>query len=501
MHLIGLDVGTTGCKAAVFDPAGRMLGYGFAEYGMVCDEPAKAEQDAEEVWQATRRVLAKAVAESGVKDIRAICVSVQGDAVIPVTPDWKPLHPALLGMDYRSEPQARACSERLGARLIFNRTGMRPHALTSLAKMLWLRENRPEVFARAWKIVTYADFILGKLGAPPVIDWTMASRTMALDLRSGAWSTEILQAFDLSSELLSRPAPSGTVVGVVAARVAEAAGLPRDVQLVAGGHDQTCAALGAGIVHSGTAVISTGTAEVLSAALERPALNDAMFDHFYPCYRYVKPEMYFTFSLNHVGGLLLRWCRDNFAAEEVREAARDGRDPYDVMIRKIPPRPTSVMVLPHFVGSGNPWFDKDSKGAILGLTVGATRHDIVRAVLESQTYELAVNMEALNRAGIEISELRAVGGGAKSSAWLQIKADILGRPVCTLEAREGACLGAAILAGVATGAYRSVDEGVESAVHTTEIFEPSPALRSAYRDRFELYRDIYPTLKNLNGRL
>ena len=291
--------------------------------------------------------------------------------------------------------------------------------------MLWLKENRPEVFARAWKIVTYADFILGKLGASPVIDLTMASRTMALELSGGVWSTENLQAFELSPELLSRPVPSGIVAGVIAPEIADATGLPHDVQLVAGGHDQTCAALGAGIVSGGTAVISTGTAEVLSAALERPALNNAMFDHYYPCYHFLKTGMYFTFSLNHVGGLLLRWCRDNFAAEELREAANEGRDPYDVMIEKIPSHPTSVMVLPHFVGSGNPWFDKDSKGAVLGLTMGATRHDTVWAVLESQTFELRINMEMLSTAGIDMSDLRAVGGGAKSPAWLQIKDDFL----------------------------------------------------------------------------
>ncbi|HUZ18565.1 MAG TPA: FGGY-family carbohydrate kinase [Spirochaetia bacterium] len=501
MHLVGLDVGTTGCKSVVFDAEGRICGHAFAEYGMICDEPSKAEQNAEEVWELTRSVIAKAVREAGAREIRGLSVSVQGDAVIPVDRHWKPLYPAILGMDYRSEPQARRCEERIGARPLFERTGMRPLALNSIAKIMWLKELHPEIYRRAWKIVTYADFIFGRLGAPPVIDWTMASRTMGFDLQKRVWAMDILEALDVDPGLLSEPVPSGSVVGTIDPSVADELGLPRTVQLVTGGHDQTCAALGAGVTTEGIAVISTGTAEVLSTALEHAVLSNSMFDCHYPCYLYVKPSMFFTFSLNHVGGLLLRWYRDNFSGEESREAACNGEDAYDLMIRKMPPAPTSVMVLPHFIGSGNPWFDRDSKGAILGLTISSSRHDIVRSIMESQTYELKLNLEKLAESGIEIAEMRAVGGGARSRAWLQMKADILDRPVRTLEVREGACLGAAILAGTALGVYPSIDEGVTATVRMGETFEPVTAMRDVYRERFEIYRTLYPTLKNLNRSL
>ena len=184
MKLIGLDVGTTGCKAIVFNAEGHILGHGFREYGVICDVPGKAEQDAEQVWILVKEALREATAKSGGKDILAISLSVQGDAIIPVDTDFRALHPAILGMDYRSLRQAEQCEQVLGAFPLFARTGMRPHPINALTKVLLLREIDRAVFERAKKIVTYEDFILGKLGAEPAIDHTMASRTMAFDLAS-----------------------------------------------------------------------------------------------------------------------------------------------------------------------------------------------------------------------------------------------------------------------------------------------------------------------------
>lgn len=501
MALIGLDVGTTGCKAVVFDPEGKVLGYGFQEYGMICAEPGMAEQDAEQVWKLTCRVLQQALAESGVSAIKVLSLSVQGDAIIPVDRNWNAVYPAILGMDYRSVKQAQECDALFGARALFDLTGMRSHPLNSVVKMRWLKENRPAAYRRAWKITTYADFILGKLGAAPVIDYTMASRTMAFDLEKRAWSAQILAGLAIDPALLSEAQPSGTIVGRVSAKAAAETGLPADTLLVTGGHDQTCAALGAGVLGEGKGVDSAGTAEVLSTAFTRPALNDAMYASFYPCYLYTKPAMYFTFALNHVGGLLLQWYRDNFAAVEVQEAQAQGLEVYAQMLGKASAGPSPVMILPHFNGSGTPWCDMSSKGAIVGLTLATTRHDVVRAILECQTYELKINLETFAQAGVPIQELAVVGGGAKSRLWLQIKADILGRPVHTLQVREAACLGAAILAGTAAGVYRSVDEGVNQAVRPQETFAPEPRMSARYAEKYAVYQQLYPALAPINRQL
>jgi sugar (pentulose or hexulose) kinase len=501
MHLIGLDIGTTGCKAIVFSPEGRMLGRGFREYEVVCRAPAMAEQDAEHVWNLTREVLKEAVAQSGVNDLAALSLSVQGDAVIPIDRELRALHPAILGMDYRSQRQAADCEAKCGAFELFRRTGMRAHPMNSVTKILLLRELAPAVFGRAWKFVTYADFILGKLGDEPVIDHPMASRTMAFDLAAGRWSAEILEPLGLAADRLSPPVASGCVAGTIRKDLAQELGVPTTLALVSGGHDQTCAALGAGAVREGLGVVSTGTAEVLSTAFRSPVLTREMFESYYPCYRHAKAGMFFTFALNHVGGILLKWHRDNFGLPEASEARASGADPYERIVARMPAGPSPLMVIPHWNGSGTPRCDLQAKGAILGLTMASTRHDVAKAILEGLTFELLINLQTMRQCGIRVDELAAVGGGAKSSLWLQLKADILNRPIRTLRCREAACLGAALLAGTATGVYASLDDAVRRTVAYDREFLPEATTAALYQERFATYRKLYPALRPINPEL
>lgn len=502
MHLLGLDVGTTGCKAVVFDLDGNIKGYGFHEYDILCEKPGWAEQDPGRVWELTKQVIRQAIQESGVRDIKALSLSVQGDAVIPVDRENRPLHNTLLGMDYRSVKQGEDCAGLFGDRELFNLTGMRPHPMNSLTKILWFKEFTPEVYEKTCKFMTYADFILANLGSDqPVIDHTMASRTMAFDLLKMEWSTPILEGVGVDTSLLSKAVPSGTIVGQIRPALADELGLSRGMLLVAGGHDQPCAALGAGVVEENIAIDSHGTAEVVSTAFNRPALNDLMYESYYPCYCHVKNGMYFTFSLNHIGGLLFKWYRDTLGHAEVQEAEALGMGAYQLMENKAPKGPSSVLILPHFNGSGTPWCDFESKGAILGLTMATTRHDIVKGILDSLTYELRINIETLKKAGVKVDELRSVGGGAKSPIWLQIKADITGCRVATLKVREAACLGAAILAGTAAGGYSSVDEGVRQTVALKDIYEPDDRAARLYNEKYMVYKEIYSTLKAINKKL
>lgn len=274
-------------------------------------------------------------------------------------------------------------------------------------------------------------------------------------------------------------------------------GLRSPVALVAGGHDQPCAAIGAGVVREGRGIISTGTAEVLATAFDRPPAAARMFESYYPCYLHAKEGMYFTFALNHVGGLLLRWYRDNIASPEVAAAKAAGRDPYAVIDERLPEGPSPLMVLPHWNGTGTPWCDIEARGAVVGWTLASTRHDLARAILEGLTYELLINLNTMEQAGIRVRQLVAAGGGAKSSRWLQLKADILNRPIQTLRCGEAACLGAAILAGAAVGAYASVDEGVRAAVAVAREYAPRREPARRYAEQFSVYTKLYPALQSL----
>jgi xylulokinase len=350
-------------------------------------------------------------------------------------------------------------------------------------------------------MVTYADYLLGQLTGEAVIDYTMASRTMAFELDQLRWSEVVHQAVGLDESIWSRPVPSGTVVGRVRRALADDLGLSPDLLVVSGGHDQTCAALGAGAIGPGVGVVSTGTAEVLATVLAEPLLSEAMFESSYPCYLHVAQGNYFTFSLNHVGGILWRWWRDQFGGPEVAEASAKALDAYALMDERLPPGPSPVMFLPHLHGSGTPTWDLRSKGAVVGLTLATTRHDVAKAILEGLTFELRLNLETLLACGMRVEALVAVGGGAKSSRWLQLKADILNRPLRTLCCREAACLGAALLAGTAVGIYHDLAEAVAQTVRYEREFVPAADRVAAYAGRYGTYTQLHPSLRVVHSRL
>jgi xylulokinase len=211
--------------------------------------------------------------------------------------------------------------------------------------------------------------------------------------------------------------------------------------------------------------------------------------------------MHFTFALNHIGGILLKWWRDNFAQQDVSDARQAGVEAYALMDERMSQEPSPVMVLPHLNGSGTPSCDLSSKGAILGLTMATTRHDIAKAILEALSFELRINLQRLRECGVDLDELVAVGGGAKSSRWLQIKADIFNRPLRTLRCGEAACMGAALLAGTAAGIWRSLEEGVGQMVGYERQFAPARSKAAAYEERFGVYQQLYPALKSISAKL
>jgi xylulokinase len=504
--LLGLDVGTTGCKAVVFTEDGEVEGAARREYGIDADAAGKAEQDAERVWALTREALAEAVAAAEARrhrppDVAGVSLSVQGDAIIPVDGAGNPVHPALLGMDYRAAPQAAACEARFGGEALFRRTGMRPHALNSLCKAMWLREERPEAWARTRRITTYADFVLGRLGAPGFIDRTMASRTMAWDLARDAWADDLLAEVGVPRTLLSEPVATGARVGTLDPALARAIGLRGTPALVAGAHDQPAGAVGAGVVEDGDALISTGTAEVLSTVFSSREHAGALYAGYYPCTASALPRQWFTFALNHVGGLLLQWYRDTWGAAEVAAARAEGRDPYEVLLSGLPPGPSSVLFLPHLNGAGTPTCDPVSRGAIVGLTLATGRADVTKAILDCQSYELAINLAALREAGISVSRISAAGGGARSPTWLQVKADVLDVPIRTLRVGEAACLGAALFAGAGAGVYPTVEAAVKRCVRFDRVYHPDPDGHAAHLAHLAIYRDLHPALRPIHARL
>jgi xylulokinase len=508
MSLIGLDIGTTGCKAIVFDARGRILGQAAREYGVLMPHPQWAEQDAERVWHLAWEALSEVVDADPVRrdPPLALALSVQGEAVIPVDAEGRALRPAILGMDTRTGAENEWLADRFGAESLFQRTGMPMHTINTLPKLLWLRRHEPALWASAGQYLLYEDFVLRRLGGQAAISHCLASRTQMYDLAAGDWAHDILDECGIDPGRLAPLAPTGPlgtrgVVGTMRAELARALGLEGEVLLVSGGHDQACAAVGSGVVEAGRAMVSTGTAEVVEVATETPVLNDALRRGNISVYRHVVPGLYLAMTLNHSGGLLLRWFRDTLCRWERERAQELGQDAYDLILSDVPEGPTGLLVLPHFSGSGTPWFDTASKGAILGLRFADTQATIAKAILEGLCFELRVNLDLLRDAGIEIEELHAVGGGARSLLWLQLKADICQVPLRVPQVTDAACLGAALLAGVGAGVYPDLVAAVAQTVHLQRRVEPQAESVAAYETRYRLYRQVYPTLRVLQRQL
>jgi xylulokinase len=502
MSTIGLDIGTTGCKAVVFSDEGRIVGQARREYSIISPKPGWAEQDAESVWKLATDALGEAVAGSRKDPPVALALSVQGEAVIPVDKNGGALRRAILGMDTRTADENLWLIKNIGAQELFNRTGMPVHTINTLPKLLWLKRNEPGIWKRAHQFLLYEDFFLRRLSGQATISHCLASRTQMYDLTAGSWADNILSKCGIEQNRLAALGPEdGGVVGVMSRKAAEKAGLKKEVLLASGGHDQACAALGSGVVQSGLAMVSTGTAEVVEVAMDSPVLNQALRKGNISVYRHVVPLVYLAMTLNHSGGLLLRWFRDTLCKWECEQAHRIGRDPYNLILADVPDGPTDVMVLPHFAGSGTPLLDTTSKGAIVGLTFSTTRSAIAKAILEGLTYELRINLELLKKAGVKIKELHAVGGGAKSPLWLQLKADICRVPLRVPQVTDAACLGAAILAGVAAGVYPDFATAVKNTVRLKRRVKPDKRDAAAYEKRYQLYKQIYPALINVSRQL
>lgn len=502
MSLVGLDIGTASCKAIVFNNQGQVIAQRAKETQLLTPHPGWAEQDIESVWEATQDCLRSVIAEARADPPRALAVSTQGEAVVPVDALGRALRPAILGMDTRTTQQNEWLAQRIGPEALFSRTGMPLHTINTLPKLLWIKQHEPEIWSSVSRFLCYEDFFVRRFSGRAVISHSLASRTQMYDLSLGDWATDILETCGIPpSKLSALASQEGGVVGPIRPEIAEDLGISGAVMLVSGGHDQACAALGGGVIHPGLAMVSTGTAEVAEVAMGTHVLGDELRRGNISVYRHVVPGLFLAMTLNHSGGLLLRWFRDTLCRWEQQQAEVTGADAYDFILADCPQGPTNLLVLPHFSGSGTPWLDTHSKGAILGMTFDTTVPEIGKAILEGITFELRVNLELVRRAGINISELRALGGGARSPLWLQIKADICQVPLKVPRVTEAAGLGAALLAGIGVGVYPDIGSALDQTLDFRGEVVPDPGSVAAYDERFKLYQQVYPCLKPLQHRM
>jgi xylulokinase len=501
MSLLGLDVGTTGAKGVAFDLDGTPIASAYREYPLLSPKPGWQELDPEHVWRCVREVLAEVAQKTKGDPIRAMAMSSQGEAVHAVAKDGTCLTHSPVTFDARTAAIPAWWLERKSRMELAQISGMPLHGMYSLNKILWFKQNQPDVFAKAHRFHCYEDFVQLRLGLEPMMSSSLAARTMALDVRKGDWSQELLDLAGVPREMLPKTAPSGTVVGSIPDPVADSIGLPRGVVVSTGGHDQPAGALGAGILESGEAVYATGTVDCICPIYKAYSVTEQTVAGNLCCYPSCAPGLFASIAFNFTGGSLLKWYRDTFASEERRAADAAGKDVYEILCDAVPADPEKLLILPHFTVTGTPHFDTASRGAILGLTLNTSRAEVVSAVLSGVTYEMKLNLEMLQSAGVGITRLRAVGGGAKSAVWTQRKADIMDVPVAVLETTEAASLGVALLAGQAVGLVTDLKAALDGAVRIQYVCNPDPKRSREYAERYNVYREVYGALRDINHRL
>jgi xylulokinase len=495
MSLLGIDIGTGGCKAAAFSTDGQCLASAYGEYAPRRPAPDWVELDSAEVWQIVTDTVARVVAQTARDPITALCTSSMGEALACVTQDGRLFGRSITSADARGAEHVERLRAAFGAAGFY---AINPNILGpnySLPKLLWLREHAPAEFAAADKLLLWGDLPARLWGGESVASHSLANRTLLFDLRRRDWSEPLLAWSGVPRDKLGRCVPGGQVLGTVAPAAARTLGLPPGVKIVAGGHDQCCNALGAGLCGPGRAVCGIGSFECITPVYDRLPEPGPMLAQGLNIEDHVLDGLYVSFLYNQ-GGTLIRWFRDTFAATD-RRVAPPGEDLYERLAAEMPDEPTGLLALPCFEMTGPPAFVADAAGALVGLKTSTTRGEILKCLMESETFYFADSLTALRAMGIDTSEMVATGGGAKSDRWLQIKADILGIPFVRPRITEGSVLGAAMLAGIATGLYASPREAVECFVQRDRVFEPDPERHQRYRVRLAHYRQLYPALRPL----
>jgi len=485
MSLLGIDMGTSGVKAGVFSLDGACLAQAYREYNMLRPQPGWAELDSGEDWQKTKAVIAEAGSQAKADPVTALSISSFGEAVVPVTQDRRILDQSILCVDERGQEHIDRLLAEFGHERFY---AINPNLLGpnySMPKILWLQEHRPEACEQADLFLHWADFVAFMLGTDPFANNSHANRTLLFDLDRNDWSDELLAWSGIPRSKLAPVVSGGTVTGAVADAMAAELGLPRGVQVVAGGHDQCCNALGCGGVNAGQAVYGMGSFDCITPIFEKPADPLRMLHHNLNVEHHVLPDLYVAFLYNQAG-LLVKWFRDTFT---------DGSVSYETLHDELSPDPTRLLVLPHF--DTPPHHSPDTAGVIVGLRTRTTRGDILKAILECTALYFVEGIAAMRRLGMDTTGFIASGGGARSDQGLQIRADVFGIPIVRPRITEAGLLGAAMLAGISTGAFNCAKEAAEIFVHNDRTFDPDPARHSLYREKHALYRQLYPALQPL----
>jgi len=497
-YLIGIDIGTSSTKALLCTDEGRVVASAVLEYGVDNPQPLWSEQDPERWWAATVDTV-KAVmdyAKIPGTEIGGIGLTGQMHGAVFMDADNNVLRPAILWNDQRTATECVEITEKAGGRDKLIGMVSNP-ALTGFTapKILWVRKNEPEIYARVRKVLLPKDYIRFRMTGQFATDVSDASGTLLLDVKNRRWSDEMLQKLEIDRSLLPDCFESTVVSGKVTEEAAAEMGIAVGVPVVGGGGDQAAGAVGNGIVRPGVISATLGTSGVVFAFADTPAIDPQGRAH---TFCHAAPGKWHVMGVMLSAGGSLQWFRNNLGEMEREQASRMKIDAYEILCEEAEdadPGCEGLVFLPYLTGERTPHANPNARGAWIGLTTRHGRAHMIRSIMEGVTFGMKDSLQIMRELGIPIGDIRCSGGGARSEFWLSVQADVYESPVCTINATDGPAFGAALLAGVGTGAWSSVEEACDSTINVISRTEPNEANYEIYRKSYAMFRKLYNSLR------
>ena len=491
--LLGIDVGTTAAKAALFTPDGRLAAVAQAEYALNHLRPNWVEQNPDDWWQAVclavQQVLS-AVPQAHDR-VLGVAISAQAPTLIALDSSGTPLRPALIWMDRRAESEAEALADSADVYAI---TGNRADAFYVAPKLRWLKLHEPQTLAQTRYFMQINGYINYRLTGEFSLDPAHAGLLQLRDYRSGAWSPQLCDLCGVDLAQFPAITPAEHIIGAVTSAAAALTGLRPGTPVMTGTVDGSAAALEAGAVEIGSAAEMTGTSTVLIMPTDGGITEKAFI-----AMPHAIPDAHLLLGAMAASGASLRWILDQFGQVEQQAAAQFGFDPFDLLVRQaadVKAGSEGVIFLPYMMGERAPIWHTQARGVFFGLTLATPRGALIRAVLEGTAFALRHNVEVARAAGVRIDELRSVGGGTRSALWNQIKADVLGIPLLLPQTSVGAPFGDAVLVGMGSGLYPDVRQSLHELVVIQKRYQPNPANQARYDAIYPLFRSLYEHLRD-----
>ena len=497
-HLLGIDIGTSGTKTLICNERGKVLATAMAEHPIYAPKVGWSEQEPQDWWDATCKATKAVLKKAKVKppDVSGIGLSGQMHGSVFLGDGDKPLRRAILWNDQRTAEECLEIESAAGGREKLIEMVANP-ALTGFTapKILWVRKNEPRIYERTKHVLLPKDYIRYRMTGEYATEVSDASGMLLLDVVNRKWSDELLSLLEIDKSLLARLHESPEVTGRLNAQGARSLGLREGIPVVGGGGDQAAGAVGNGIVTSGVVSATLGTSGVVFAHSDQPTRDPQGRVH---TMCHAVPGKWCVFGCMLSAGGSFQWFRNQLAHDEVRAAKRRKVDPYELLIdeaMKAPPGSEGVFFLPYLTGERCPHPDPFARGGWIGITTRTRRRDMIRSLLEGVTFGMRDAIDIMRQMNIPMSQVRASGGGARSDFWRHLQADVYNLPIVLTNATEGPAYGVALLAGVGTGAFKSVEEACRASIKQTTKVAPNRKLAVRYDRLHAAYAKLYGDLK------